>query len=66
MPRRLTPMTTARTHFTREDYDRLPEGFPCELIEGELVKEPSPFYQHQRVSLRLARIIGDAVGWTNK
>jgi len=28
-------VTTTPTHFTVEDYERLPEGFPCELIEGE-------------------------------
>jgi len=42
-------MTDTATKFTRRDYERLPEGFPCELIEGELVKEPAPVYRHQRV-----------------
>ena len=54
-------MTTPR--FTRAEYQALPEGFPCELVEGELVKEPSPEYHHQRVELkivsRLVALIGD-------
>ena len=47
--------------FTRADWDRLPEGFPAELIEGLLVKEPSPTYDHQRLNgwlhIRLARVV---------
>jgi Uma2 family endonuclease len=39
--------------FTRADYDRLPESFPAQLIEGCLVKSPSPRYGHQHVVRRL-------------
>ena len=39
--------------FTRTDYAKLPEGFPAQLVEGFLVKEPSPTYGHQRVQSRL-------------
>lgn len=39
--------------FTRRDYVRLPEGFPAELIEGDLVREPAPTYGHQRLISRL-------------
>src|SRR5262245_18911553 len=38
---------TARTRFTRADYNRLPEGFPAQLIDGDLVRDPSPTYGHQ-------------------
>jgi Uma2 family endonuclease len=48
--------------FTRADYDRLPEGFPAQLVDGFLVKEPSPTYGHGRVAfhlaLRLAALLG--------
>jgi len=48
--------------FTRADYDRLPEGYPAQLVEGWLVKEPAPTYEHQLVQSRLhaalARIVG--------
>ena len=44
-------MTSA---FTRCDYDLLPEGFPAQLIEGMLVKTPSPTYGHQRYLMDLA------------
>ena len=37
--------------FTKADWDRLPEGFPAQLIDGWLVKEPSPGYHHQMLSL---------------
>jgi Uma2 family endonuclease len=37
------------TKFTRADYMRLPEGYPAELIDGMLVKTPSPSYGHQRM-----------------
>lgn len=52
--------------FTRADYDRLPEGFPAQLVEGLLVKEPAPTYGHQALSTRivsrlLARVHEDLV-----
>ena len=41
----------------------LPEGFPAQLIDGCLVKEPSPTYGHQwvlgRVYRALALLVGD-------
>ncbi len=45
-------MTRSST-FTRSDYMRLPEGFPAELIDGMLVKEPSPTPWHQRLVTRI-------------
>ena len=33
--------------FTQADYEKLPEGFPAQLIRGELVKEPAPVPYHQ-------------------
>ena len=48
--------------FTRADYDRLPEGFPAQLIEGCLVKDASPLPGHQGVggviSKTLERLVG--------
>ncbi len=46
-------MRTMRDVFTKSDYERLPEGFPAQLIEGCLVKEPTPTYGHQSVVTRL-------------
>lgn len=43
--------------FTKADYDRLPEGFPAQLIEGMLVRDPSPTYGHQNVQMRLLRML---------
>jgi Uma2 family endonuclease len=42
-------MTLQVHRFTRADYEKLPEGYPVELIDGELVKEPSPTYGHQDI-----------------
>src|SRR5690554_5773612 len=41
--------------FTYEDYLKLPEkpGYRFEVLEGFLVKEPSPSVHHQRVSREL-------------
>ena len=48
--------------YTRADYERLPEGYPAELIDGMLVKEPSPTGWHQNlvmeIGLRLYRLVG--------
>jgi Uma2 family endonuclease len=39
--------------FSRADYQRLPEGFPAQLFDGWLVKEPAPSWQHQSLVGRL-------------
>ncbi|MHC4858878.1 MAG: hypothetical protein ACYTDY_02170 [Planctomycetota bacterium] len=55
-------MTRETRRFTQADYARLPEGFPVELIDGQLVKEPSPTYGHQRIlgqiHVELYRFVG--------
>jgi Uma2 family endonuclease len=43
------------------DYRRLPEGFPAQLLDGELVKDPSPGAWHQLVLLRVHRLLSDHV-----
>ena len=47
--------------YTYEDYLELPDqpGYRFEVLEGVLIKEPSPNVMHQRVSRRLQRIIED-------
>lgn len=47
--------------FTRADYECLPEGFPAQLVNGWLVKEPSPTYGHQALVLRLGRALASLV-----
>ncbi len=46
---------------TYQDYLLLPEepGYRFEIIDGMLIKEPSPNVMHQRVSRRLQRILED-------
>ncbi len=41
------------TPFTRRDYMLLPEGFPAQLIDGALIKDPSPVTGHQVLVRRL-------------
>ena len=48
--------------YTRRDYEALPEGFPAQLIDGWLVKEPAPTYDHQRLAARILRKLQDFVG----
>ncbi len=48
--------------FMRRDYEALPEGFPAQLIDGCLVKEPAPTYDHQRIENRILRRLVDIVG----
>ncbi len=47
--------------FTRADYLRLPEGFPAQLIRGELVKDACPEYGHQRVQVALVLALRECV-----
>lgn len=46
-------MRSMQPLFTRANYDALPEGFPAQLVEGFLVREPSPTYGHQRIEQRI-------------
>jgi excisionase family DNA binding protein len=48
---------------TYEDYASIPEepGFRHEIIDGVLLRDPSPSFQHQRVSRRLQRILEDYI-----
>lgn len=53
--------TVPETKYTYQDYLLLPEepGYHFEILEGLLIKEPSPNVGHQRVSRRLQRILED-------
>ena len=46
-----------KTKATVEDYRRLPEGSPYQLIEGELVMSPAPKPVHQIVSGNLFEVL---------
>lgn len=52
---------------TYDDYAKLSEepGFRYELIDGVLLREPSPSFHHQRVSRRLLRILEDYISKTD-
>ena len=44
---------------TREDFAKLPAetGYILQLIDGMLIREPTPTYRHQRISRRLQQIL---------
>lgn len=48
--------------FTVADWNRLPEGFPAQLVAGELLRDEPPTYGHQQVALRVALALVDRVG----
>ena len=50
-----------RKKLVYEDYAKVPEepGYQYELIDGELVREPTPTFHHQRISRRLQRLLED-------
>jgi len=48
--------------FTRTDWERLPEGFPAQLVQGWLVKEPAPTYGHQRLASRIRYMLLSLLG----
>ena len=47
--------TLEETHekYTYQDYAKLPEGAPYQLIDGELVMTPAPTTYHQRILRRI-------------
>jgi Uma2 family endonuclease len=53
--------TASAKQFTYQDYLNLPEepGYHYEVLEGMLIKEPSPNVRHQRVSRKLQRLLED-------
>jgi Uma2 family endonuclease len=54
-------MAVERIPFTVADYERLPEGFPAELIDGELVREAAPTWDHQAWLTRVFARLLEAV-----
>ncbi len=49
-------MITEKHTYTYDDYEKLPEGAPYQLIGGELVKSPSPVPYHQGLTGKLYEI----------
>jgi Uma2 family endonuclease len=52
-------MKTMEERFTLKEWNALPEGFPAQLFDGQLVREPSPTYGHQDLVVEiLTRLLG--------
>ena len=58
-------LAESREKYTYQDYAKLPEGKPYQLINGELIMTPAPTTVHQRVSRRILRILDEFIV-TNK
>jgi Uma2 family endonuclease len=54
-------VTATGSRYTRADYMRLPEGYPAQLIEGQLIRDPSPAPWHQSVVYRIGQELGRVV-----
>lgn len=50
---------------TSRDYFNLPEGIPYQLINGQLIKSPSPVSLHQRTLLKLVEELGATIKKSN-
>jgi len=50
------------TRFTLQDWMALPEGFPAQLLDGQLVREASPTYGHQNVVGKLHLLLAGLFG----
>src|SRR5262245_20402160 len=48
--------------FTRREYDLLPEGFPAQLIAGQLVRDAAPTYGHQRIEMQVLDLLRGITG----
>ncbi|MEW6171990.1 MAG: Uma2 family endonuclease [Bacillota bacterium] len=53
--------STAEKTYTYEDYRKLPEGAPYQLVGGELVLTPAPGTYHQIISFNLGLAMGNIV-----
>jgi len=48
--------------FSRALYDRLPEGFPAQLVDGALLHDPAPLRGHQALVVAIYLALVDRVG----
>lgn len=46
-------LVTEKAKLTYQDYAKLPENAPYQLIDGELVMSPAPSLYHQKISKRI-------------
>ncbi len=48
-------------HFTVEDYNETPEGYPVELVNGRFYVMESPNIRHQRIVFEMGYVIGEYI-----
>ena len=57
----MTLLTESNEKYTYNDYEKLPEGAPYQLINGELVMTPAPTTYHQRIIRRIFKLLDNHV-----
>lgn len=50
---------------TAAEYEKLPEGPPQQLINGEIIMSPAPSFYHQRIVVKLTTIFENYVSANN-
>lgn len=53
----MTSATAVKKHYTYQDYAKLLEGSPYQLIGGDLVMVPAPTPYHQRISRNIELLL---------
>lgn len=61
----LRSVLPAKDTYTAEDYLKLPQGAPYQLIGGKLIMNPSPIPYHQEISRKLSQKIGSFIEENN-
>ncbi|MCS7261883.1 MAG: Uma2 family endonuclease, partial [Aquificaceae bacterium] len=54
-------MKLVEKKYTAEDYEKLPEGSPYQLIEGELIMSPSPSFEHFKSQRNILRKLFETI-----
>lgn len=57
--------TVVKRKISAVEYEKLPEGPPQQLIDGEIIMTPSPSFLHQSIVLNIASLIKDYVEKSN-
>jgi Uma2 family endonuclease len=54
-----SPLDTARHQYTYADYEKFPDDFRCEIIDGKIYMMAAPTGEHQRIVGEMYRLIAN-------